>query len=47
MNMMMKKWKRGLAFVVAVVLTLGLLPASAFAVNDKAKVGDESYGSLL
>lgn len=47
MNMMMKKWRRGLAFVVAVVLALGLLPASAFAANDKAKVGDESYGSLL
>ena len=50
MNMMMKKWKRGLAFVVAVVLALGLLPASAFAANEpeaQVVVGENTIeGSL-
>lgn len=47
MNMMVKKWKRGLAFVVAVVLTLGLLPASAFAANEpEAQVGETPYETL-
>lgn len=47
MNMMMKKWKRGLAFVVAVVLALGLLPASAFAAEgDEAQVNGTPYETL-